>query len=170
MTKTHRLLPGIFAATYLFLSASALKAQVTDSVYGAALELLLSDRVPAIGVSEAVEQPNTIFLDAREREEYEVSHIPGALWVGFRTFDLENIPKEFKGKHLVVYCSVGYRSQKVTRKLRRAGYTRAQNLYGGIFEWVNQGHPVVDEKGTTQNIHGYSKSWAIWLRAGNVVY
>ncbi|WP_445386538.1 rhodanese-like domain-containing protein [Robiginitalea sp. IMCC44478] len=145
-------------------------AQVTDAAYEATLKRLLSDRVPTIGVSEAVKQDNTIFLDARKKEEYEVSHIPGAIWVGFSKFDFENIPEGLKGKDLVVYCSVGYRSQKITQKLRRAGYTGARNLYGGIFEWINQGHPVVDQQGATQNIHGYSKKWAIWLRNGNIVY
>ena len=166
----HRLLSVIFSTAFFISGLTALMAQVTDSAYKATLERLLSDRVPTIGVSEAVKQENTIFLDARKKEEYEISHIPGAIWVGFNKFDLENIPEGLKGKDLVVYCSVGYRSQKITRKLRRAGYARAKNLYGGIFEWINQGHPVVDRQGTTQNIHGYSKKWAIWLRKGNVVY
>jgi len=45
------------------------------------------------------------------------------------------------------------------------------NVYGGIFEWVNRGHPVVTGDGTeTETVHAYSKSWSMWLTRGNHVY
>ena len=45
------------------------------------------------------------------------------------------------------------------------------NLYGGLFEWVNQGKEVVKPNGeTTETVHAYSKSWGIWLKKGEKVY
>ena len=45
------------------------------------------------------------------------------------------------------------------------------NLYGGIFEWVNQENPVIDTTGNeTKNIHAYNKTWGVWLNKGNKVY
>jgi 3-mercaptopyruvate sulfurtransferase SseA len=66
---------------------------------------------------------------------------------------------------------VGYRSEKISEKLKQAGFKDVSNLYGGIFEWVNQGNPVVDENGKiTDNIHAYSKTWGVWLNKGVKVY
>jgi rhodanese-related sulfurtransferase len=47
---------------------------------------------------------------------------------------------------------VGYRSEKVTEKLQKAGFTQVSNLYGGIFEWVNQGYPIVNQSGATSDV------------------
>ncbi len=66
---------------------------------------------------------------------------------------LKNLDKD---KPVVVYCSVGYRSEKIAEKLEKEGFTQVYNLYGGIFEWVNQDNPVYNEKGKTNNIHPYS--------------
>ena len=49
-----------------------------------------------------------------------------------------------------MYCSIGKRSEKVTQKLKKAGYNNVSNLYGGIFEWVNQGNEVVDTNNKVQ--------------------
>jgi 3-mercaptopyruvate sulfurtransferase SseA len=70
-----------------------------------------------------------------------------------------------------VYCSVGYRSEKVSEQLRQAGYQTVYNLYGGIFEWKNQGHPVVNAEGEpTERVHAYNRSWGVWLKKGDKVY
>ena len=45
------------------------------------------------------------------------------------------------------------------------------NVYGGIFAWVNTGHPVVTSDGTeTDAIHAYSRFWGIWLTRGERTY
>jgi len=44
---------------------------------------------------------------------------------------------------LAVYCSVGYRSERIAEKLPQQRYTNVVNVYGGVFEWVNTGRPVV---------------------------
>ncbi|UOQ70558.1 hypothetical protein [Hymenobacter cellulosilyticus] len=45
-----------------------------------------------------------------------------------------------------------------------------QNLYGGIFQWVNEGRPVYNQQGLTKNIHPYSALWSPWLSQGTKVY
>jgi len=63
------------------------------------------------------------------------------------------------------------RSEKVVEKLEELGYRDVYNLYGGIFEWVNQGYPVVNERNdTTLEVHGFSRIWSVWLDRGKVVY
>ena len=118
-----------------------------------------------------LEQENIVLLDTRERKEYEISHIPGAIWVGYDDFKikrLEYIPKDAK---VVTYCSVGYRSERIGEQLQRAGYQDVHNLKGSIFKWINEGNTVVDKAGNpTEKIHGYNEKWGKWVKKGRVVY
>lgn len=135
-----------------------------------------NESVPYISVEqlEAKLQANgTILLDAREKEEFKVSHIKNALWVGFDTFSLEKTMKLLPNKNteIIIYCSVGVRSEKIGEQLQKAGYTNLKNLYGGIFAWKNNNLPVYDILGNkTEKIHAYSKKWGVWLKKGEKVY
>ncbi len=162
----------IFFATGFSLLALVSFGQVKSGAYRTMLHGLLSHSVPEIGVTEAArDHESCIFLDAREPREYAVSHIESAIPVGFDHFVLENLPPDLpKNQRIVVYCSVGYRSEKVTEKLQTAGFHSVSNLYGGIFEWVNQGLPVVNQTGATNEVHAYSRSWGVWLKKGKKVY
>lgn len=148
------------------------QAQVKSAAYGAMLSGLLSHSVPEVSVAALSGSPKEglVLLDARERNEYAVSHLEGARWVGYNTFDpasLEDLPR---ASRIVVYCAVGYRSEKVAEQLLAYGFTNVQNLYGGIFEWVNQGYAVRDAEGTTQRVHAYDRKWGVWLKKGQKVY
>ena len=52
-------------------------------------------------------------------------------------------------KPVLVYCSVGARSQDIGKKLVQKGFS-VVNLYGGIFQWVNDELPVYDSLGQTK--------------------
>ncbi len=118
-------------------------------------------------------QTESVVLDAREKEEYEVSHIKNAIHIGYdyfkmKTFKKLGIPKD---SCIVVYCSLGIRSEDISEKLKKAGYTNVYNLYGGIFEWKNNNYPVVDTIGkTTEKVHAFSKEWGKWLLKGEKIY
>jgi rhodanese-related sulfurtransferase len=145
---------------------------VESGTYSLMLKTLLSHSVPEVSVAEITEGAGEVtYLDARERHEYEVSHIPGAVWVGYDDFELSRVQHLPKDARLVVYCSVGYRSEKVTEQLLANGWADVRNLYGGIFEWKNQGQSVVTPAGEeTERVHAYSRTWGIWLRVGEKVY
>lgn len=135
------------------------------------LEKLLSHSVTEMKAKEAMTQPNVIFLDAREKQEFEVSHIPNAQWIGYDTFQPQKVASLPKNKSIVVYCSVGYRSEKIVEKLLKMGFPKVANLYGGIFNWKHAGGTVVNSKGqTTEKIHTYNEEWSKWLFKGVKVY
>lgn len=128
----------------------------------------LSYSVPAITVDNLVQiKDDVVILDAREMDEFEVSHIPGARYVGYDNFDeslLEGINKE---QRIVVYCSIGFRSEKIGEKLKKLGFSNAYNLFGSIFEWANAGQPLEDKEGKpTNKIHTYNKKWSKWVNEG----
>ena len=114
---------------------------------------------------------NVVFLDTREHKEYEVSHLPNAIWVGYDDFDVARLKGVRKDAEIIAYCSVGARSEKVVRELSTLGYQNLTNMYGSIFEWVNQGYTVVDmNNNPTNRVHTYNKVWGIWLRKGEKVH
>jgi len=130
--------------------------------------------VPYITVKElAMPKTNAVLLDAREPKEYKISHLKDAVCVGYDEFQLESIEKQYpnKDEEIVVYCSLGIRSETVAEKLKAAGYTNVKNLYGGIFEWKNNNFAVYDSKEKeTENIHTFNKEWSKWLEKGNKIY
>jgi rhodanese-related sulfurtransferase len=147
-------------------------AQTNSRAYKVMLEGMYKHSVPTISCKDLKkEQKNVILLDTRAKREYDVSHLPQARWVGYDEFDLKTIADLLRSAPIVVYCTVGVRSEKVGEKLKVAGYQNVKNLYGSIFEWVNQGNPVVDNQGKpTNKVHAYSREWGVWLNKGEKVY
>ena len=112
-----------------------------------------------------------LLLDTREKEEFQVSRIHNATLVGYQDFSLKSANKEAKNIPVIVYCSIGARSEEIGEKLLDAGFKKVYNLYGGIFYWVNMGYPILDSRGdTTHDIHPYNEEWGKWLNKGNKVY
>lgn len=153
---------------------------ITGNTFAQDVDKLLarynSHSIPYIAVQELkMLQANTsvVLLDAREREEFEVSHIKNAIYVGYSNFSAEGFPKLIKDKQqlIVVYCSLGIRSETISEKLKALGYTNVRNLYGGIFEWKNAQYFVVDSDGhQTEKVHTYSRQWSKYLTAGEKIY
>ncbi len=107
-------------------------------------------------------RPRPRLIDARTREEYEVSHLPGAVHaedVG----DVELLTGGDRKQPLVVYCSVGYRSSALAARLQAEGYTDVQNLEGSIFRWANEGRPLFRGDLKTGVVHPYDASWGRYL-------
>ncbi len=153
----------------LFFRSNA--QEVNSKAYDIMLQGLLSHSVKEVSVCDIKDKKDVIFVDARERKEFDVSHIKGAILVGYDSLDLSALDKIDKSKEVVVYCSVGYRSEKVSEKLENIGFKNVSNLYGGIFEWKNQEQPIVTpKKEPTEEVHAYSKVWGIWLNKGKKVY
>ena len=134
------------------------------------LEKHNTENVPYISVEQlAMPKTKAIILDTRESQEYEVSHIKDALHVGYDNFEIESIENQIpnKDQEIVVYCSLGIRSEVIASKLKKVGYTNVKNLYGGIFEWKNKDFSVYNaQEKETDSIHTFSKEWSKWLNNG----
>lgn len=112
-----------------------------------------------------------VLLDIRTKEEFQVSQIKGARLIEFENFSLDQVNDLDKKNKVIVYCSVGYRSEKIGEALLSAGFNDVYNLYGGIFKWVNEGREVVTSQGeATNQIHAYDRFWGRWLEKGEKVY
>jgi rhodanese-related sulfurtransferase len=141
-----------------------------------ALERYNSNSVEYISVEDLVQlktsHPKVKLLDAREPSEYSISHIQDAIYAGYDDFTLEAIQNKIsKNDTIVVYCSIGVRSENIGEELQDAGYSHVYNLYGGIFDWFNKGHRVYDQsEKPTERIHSYNRFWGKYLERGQKVY
>lgn len=153
----------------ILIMASGLSAQLsrTTSVeFEQEIDGLLSESMPVVYVEDLAKKDKSelILLDAREWEEYSVSHIPQARFIGYDEPSMTVLSDVEKDKEIIVYCSIGYRSEKIAERLKEMGYQNVTNLYGSIFEWVNQGHQIENNHGkTTNKIHTYNKKWSRWM-------
>lgn len=138
--------------------------------YRTLLSTLYESDFPTIKPGEIPSLSSFQILDTREKEEFDISHLEGAKWVGFDTFKLENVSDLDKNKPVLVYCTVGARSQDIGKRLIDAGFTKVYNLYGGIIHWSNESMPLYQKGLPTNQVHTYSKSWGIWLEKGQKVY
>ena len=109
-------------------------------------------------LAELVEQSeNVVLVDVRDAEEYEVSHIPGALHIQ----DLSILQTFIEGQsnEVVLYCSVGYRSAELVRQLQAQGVDGVSNFAGSIFDWANHGHPLTNGSQPADTVHPYNWFW-----------
>ncbi|TDQ18358.1 rhodanese-related sulfurtransferase [Algoriphagus boseongensis] len=146
------------------------QAQAQSPAYKTLLSTLYDESFPVVKPNQIKDLSNYQILDTREKPEFEVSHLSGSQWVGYDTFSLESIKNLDKNKPVLVYCTVGARSEAIGKKLKEAGFTRVYNLYGGIINWVNEGQEVECKGLPTQKVHTYSQAWGIWLEKGEKVY
>lgn len=154
---------------------SAADGETVSPAYRQLLRTLYRETVPTIQAGALAnllrdKTQQIILLDTRTPAEYRVSHLRGARFVDFDSYeqaDFAGVPRQ---QTVVVYCSVGYRSERVGEKLKALGFKDVRNLYGGIFQWVNEGRPVYNAAGPTRQVHPYSALWSGWLRQGEPVY
>lgn len=104
-----------------------------------------------------------IVFDVREPHEFQVSHLKDAIHINPEC-SAESFMAQFgeriANKDVVFYCSAGYRSSQFAERVKSlaqsANAGKIYNLEGGIFRWYNQGRPVYNEQGSTDQVHPYS--------------
>lgn len=158
-----------FLFVFLLISTSLFSQEKISEI----LKKYNTETIPYIYPDSLQKLSNVILLDAREKREFEVSHLPNSLYVGYQNFDLKKVKKLLPNKDakIIVYCTLGVRSEDIGEKLKKAGYTRVLNLFGGIFEWKNRGYRVFDTKNKeTENVHVCNTYWSQWLKKGKKIY
>jgi len=117
-----------------------------------------------------------VLFDVRERQEFAVSHLPGATRVDpgvwQRTF-LKRYGDRVEGKTVVFYCSVGVRSSKLAANLQDAlaarGAKAVYNLQAGIFNWHNEKRPLTSGAAPTSFVHPFDDHWGQLVTRQNLL-
>lgn len=160
--------PQILIVFLLFLAGSCRSQSIED-----ALQRYNKESIPYVRTDALNLHPEAILLDARSREEFAVSTIPGAIWVGYKEFDPAHITSILPDRSvpLLVFCSIGVRSENIGERLKKLGYWDVKNLYGGIFRYKNTGNTVVDSLGRpTEKVHAFNRNWGRLLLHADKVY
>ncbi len=155
----------------LVLSLQLSAQRVQNPAFEKKIDNLLDKNTPVRTVHEIGDEwQSYIYLDAREEEEYQVSHIPGAIHVGYKYFDNAVLNRLDHNAQIIVYCSIGYRSDEITKRIMAQGYHNVYNLFGSIFEWANCDLPLEDNNGeSTQKLHTYNRNWSQWVTNPSIV-
>ena len=81
-------------------------------------------------------------IDVREPVEWEINHIDGAQLVPKSTIESgEGLAKLPQDRILVLYCKTGVRSAEALAAVKKAGFSDAKHLQGGIVAWARQLEP-----------------------------
>jgi adenylyltransferase/sulfurtransferase len=83
-------------------------------------------------------------LDVREPNEVQICRIPGSTLIplGQLPKRLDEIPRGADAPDVIVHCRSGVRSAKAVNLMREQGFTRIQNLKGGILRWIEKVDPT----------------------------
>lgn len=104
-------------------------------------------------------RPQPLILDVRTRAEYDISHLPNAIWAGTMQLQTEALKQSPPDRPVVFYCSVGWRSGQAAARWVKSGRRGLFNLDGSIFQWANEGRPLTDAQGKGVSlVHPNNKS------------
>jgi rhodanese-related sulfurtransferase len=104
-----------------------------------------------------------VLIDARRKDEFQISHISGARNLPYKKDPRKLLTNIKPDNPIVVYCSVGYRSSILAKKLQDMGFTKVYNLEGSIFKWANEGRPLIQDHTRVHNVHPYNAHWGSLL-------
>ncbi|OBI14421.1 adenylyltransferase/sulfurtransferase MoeZ [Mycobacterium sp. E2497] len=81
-------------------------------------------------------------IDVREPVEWEINHIDGAQLIPQSSIDSgDGLAKLPQDRMPVLYCKTGVRSAAALAAVRKAGFSDAVHLQGGIVAWAQQMQP-----------------------------
>jgi sulfur-carrier protein adenylyltransferase/sulfurtransferase len=100
------------------------------------------EEVDASRASELRETDSPVFVDVRERSEWDEGHVPGAVHVPKSHLE-SRIEQAVPDRHatVVVYCASGSRSVFAAKTLEELGYENVASLAGGFTDWKRNGFP-----------------------------
>src|SRR5688572_21708119 len=104
--------------------------------------------VAEIAPAELAVASRALVIDVREREEWNLGHLPGAVHCtrGFLELRIGQLAPD-PAHPLVLYCQTGVRSLLAAATLQQLGYRDVRWLAGGIQAWMGEGRDVAAEDG-----------------------
>jgi len=99
--------------------------------------------IAEVDARQAQEMKDALFVDVRERDEWEEGHIPGAVFVprGNLESRIEGVAGD-RSSPLVIYCASGARSAFAAKTLSDLGYENVVSLAGGFVDWKRNGFDI----------------------------
>jgi rhodanese-related sulfurtransferase len=106
-------------------------------------DLLANIEVTPREVSTRLERRDKfLFVDVREKWEYEAAHIDGSVLIPLREIPA-NLQSLAAQGDIVFFCHHGVRSMDAAAWLRSQGVSGARSMAGGIDRWTTEVDPLV---------------------------
>jgi rhodanese-related sulfurtransferase len=95
------------------------------------------------------EYQKMFIIDARDKGQFDKSHIPGAVNIEWRQA-LSRRNEIPKNKPVLIYCNTGSLSAQAGFALRMAGFDNLRILQGGFEEWKAKGGLKANQRAASQ--------------------
>lgn len=100
-------------------------------------------QVDAVELHALIEHPvNALFVDVREKEEWDDGHIEGFVHIPLALF-YSRLGGFSPEKTIYLLCHSGGRSKRAQDALIDAGNENVVNVTGGIAGWERAGYPII---------------------------
>lgn len=101
-------------------------------------------KVREVNAADAVNNPDpqVIYFDCREPNEYALGHIPGAVFLPRGNIETKVEGILSRDKKILIYCASGNRSALAADTMQQMGYSDVASMAGGFREWVDAGGEV----------------------------
>lgn len=99
---------------------------------------------PTESVAALAAAPQTVLLDVREPNEFNLGHAVGAMHIprGLLESSIEAaVPRD---RPVIIYCASGNRSAFAADTMQQMGYANVASMSGGFRGWVEAGGDVQD--------------------------
>jgi rhodanese-related sulfurtransferase len=87
------------------------------------------------------QDPEMQLLNVVDEVFYDLGHIPGSVKITWNTLP-GRLGELEAGRHIVIYCRRGVRSEAAFRTLRSAGFAHVWVMQGGLEAWRGRGYPT----------------------------
>lgn len=111
---------------------------------GADLIAEAKTRIKEVTPSEAMADTSTnlVFFDCREPQEYNLGHVPGAVFIPRGNLETKIEALITRDKKVVIYCASGNRSALAAETMMQMGYIAVASMADGFRGWVEAGGEV----------------------------
>jgi rhodanese-related sulfurtransferase len=103
-------------------------------------------RVRQVDASETMrlmaEHPDTLLIDCREPNEWNLGHIPGAMFIPRGVLEQNVDARVPRDRKVVIYCASGNRSSLAAETMLEMGYSDVASMSGGFRGWCEAGGDV----------------------------
>jgi len=124
------------------------------------------ERVDPSEAKALLKQQELLILDVRSQEEYQVSHLAGAI-----RYQPELLDTLDRNTPVMVYCTISLRSNSLAKELSDLGHEQIYDLTGGLISWSNEEEQLINSKGqSTDSVHTYNRWFAFLLDNGKAVH
>jgi len=138
-----------------YLTDAAKKRKIDEMYEGYKKDFPKMKDISAEQTLQMMDREKVILVDIRKTKEQAVSMISGAI----TETEFSRNPSAYEDYIVIGYCTIGSRSGKLARKLKKKMGISMLNMQGGILAWLHAGGIVYKDGKPVNRVHVYGRKW-----------